>query len=36
MLFDPRARKAINIIWYIVVVLVIVSMVMLYMPGLLR
>lgn len=33
MLFDPRAKKAINIIWYILVVLIIISMIMLYMPG---
>mgnify|MGYP006928491161 CR=1 FL=1 len=33
MLFDPRAKKAIKIIWYIVVILIIISMILLYMPG---
>ncbi len=33
MLFDPRAKKAIKIIWGILVILIIISMIMLYMPG---
>jgi hypothetical protein len=34
MLFDPRAKKYIKFAWGVVVVLIIISMVMLYIPGL--
>lgn len=35
MLFDPKAKKIIKIIWGFVVVLIIISMISLYIPGLL-
>lgn len=34
MLFDPKTKKVIKFIWGVVVVFVIISMVMLYIPGL--
>jgi hypothetical protein len=34
MLFDPKAKKIIKFIWGVVVVLIIISMILLYIPGL--
>jgi len=33
MLFDQKHKKKVQAIWYVIVVLVVVSMILLYMPG---
>jgi flagellar basal body-associated protein FliL len=34
MLFDPKHKKKLNIIWMVVCVVVILGMILLYMPAL--
>jgi len=36
MLLNPKHRKRLNMIWGIVVVLIVVSMILLYLPSLYR
>ncbi len=35
MFFDPRHKKKIGFIWAVICVLIMISMVLLYLPGLL-
>lgn len=36
MLINPNHRKKLNIIWGVVVVIIVISMIMLYIPSLYR